>query len=132
MNGGGHDADLAFAGRDNSRAVRPNQPRTPVLQELPRLHHIERWDTFRDADDQIDFRVGGFHDCVSRKRWRNKNHGSISARLLDSVANRIENGPAFMRRTAFARRDSANDLGPIRRAGLRMECAFTPGESLNK
>ena len=50
----GHDADLAFAGRNDAGAIRADQARAAVLQKLPGLHHVERRNAFGDADDEID------------------------------------------------------------------------------
>ena len=119
-----HDPDFAFARRNNSRTVRPDQPRAPVLQKLPRLHHVERRDALRDANDQVEFGVGRFHDRVRGKRRRHKNHGRVSARLVRSFAHRVENGPAFVRSSALARRDSTHNLRAVSRAGLGMKRAF--------
>src|SRR5204863_8409374 len=82
VNGSWHDADLALTWRNNSRTVRPDQARSPVLQELPSLHHVERWNAFSDAYDQIDFRVGRFHNGVRSERRRRKDHRCIGARLI--------------------------------------------------
>src|SRR6266567_637782 len=78
VNGSRHDADLAFSWRDDSRTVRPDQPRAAVLQELPRFHHIEGRNAFRDAHNQVDLRVGRFHDGIGRKRRWNEDYGSFA------------------------------------------------------
>ncbi len=127
----GHDADLAFAGRNDSRTVRADQARAAVLQKLPCANHIERRDAFGDADDQFDFRIGRFHDRVGRKRGRHKNHRGIGAGFVRCLLHSIENGPAFVRGAAFARRNAADNLRAISGAGLGMERAFAPSQTLH-
>ena len=41
VNGGRHDADLALSRRDDPRAIRSDQARAPVLQELPGFDHVK-------------------------------------------------------------------------------------------
>ena len=111
--------------------IRPDQPRLSILQEFPGLHHVERRNAFGDADDQVDLRVGRFHDRVGRERRRHKNHRGIGAGLVGRFAHRIENRPALVRRPALAGRHAADDLRAVSRAGLRVKCAFAAGEALH-
>src|SRR5580692_445149 len=113
-----HNADLALAGRDNPGTVWPNQPRAPVLQKLPSLDHVERRNAFSDADDEIKFGVGCFHDGIGGERRRNENHRRVGPGLLDGLLHGVENRPAFMHGAAFARRYSAHHLRSVSRAGL--------------
>ena len=122
-----HDADLAFAGRDDARAVRSDQARAPVLQELPGAHHVERRNAFGDADDQFDLRVGGFHDGVGRVRRRNENHRRIGAGLVRRFLHGVEDGPAFVRGAALAGSDAADNLRAVGRASFGVESAFAAG-----
>src|SRR3954465_9136239 len=131
MNRGRHDADLAFARRDNPGAIGPDQPRAAVLQELPGFDHIECGDAFRDADDQIDFGVRGFHDGIGGKWGRHENHRGIGPGFVDGFLHRIEDRPVLMRGAAFTRRDAAYNFSAVSCAGFRMECAFAPRQTLN-
>ena len=99
----------------------------PVLQKFPRLHHVERRDALGDADDQVDFRIGRFHNRVRRERRRHEDNRGVGAGLVGGLAHSIENRPALMRRPTLARRHAANDLRAVSGAGLRMKRAFTPG-----
>src|SRR5437899_8592979 len=45
----GHDPDLAFARRDDARAIRTYQPRTFALEILPSPHHVHHWNAFGNA-----------------------------------------------------------------------------------
>ena len=121
VNASGHDADFAFARRNDARAVRPDQPRAPILQKLPGAHHVERGNAFGDADDQFDLRIGRFHDRVGGKRRRNKNHRGIGAGLVHRFLHGVEDRPAFVRRAAFAGSDSADNLRAVGGAGLGVE-----------
>src|SRR5579864_2324739 len=125
-----HDADLAFTWRDDARAVRADQARAAVLEELPRLYHVEGRNAFGDTDDQVDLRVGSFHDGVGRKwRW-NEDHGRVGSGLVDGFAHGVENRPAFMSRPTLAGRYPADDLSPIGGAGFRMKCSLAAGQAL--
>ena len=97
-----HDADLALARRNDARTVRPDQPRAPVLQELPGAHHVERRNAFGDADDQFDLGVGGLHDGVGRERRRHEDHRGIRAGLVDRFLHGVEDRPALVRGAALA------------------------------
>ena len=53
MNVPGHDADLAFARRNDARAVGPDQPRRPALRETAHAFTMSSGrDAFRDAHHQ--------------------------------------------------------------------------------
>ncbi len=131
VNARGHDAQLAFARRNNSRAVRPNQPRPPRLQKLPSPHHIQRRNALGDAHDQIDVRVGGFHDGVCCTRRRHEDNGRVRARLLHRLMHGVEYRPTFVNGTALAGRDSAHNVSSIFRTSLGVERSFAPGQALH-
>src|SRR5258705_3039602 len=131
MNARGHDAQLAFAGGNNSGTVRADQARLARLQELPGPDHIQGGNAFGDADDQLDVGVGGFHDRVGGSWRRHKDDGRIGSRLFDGFADGVEYGPALVSGAAFARRDSAHDLRSVFRASLGVERAFPAGEALD-
>src|SRR5882762_2501174 len=44
-----HDADFTFAGRDDARAVRPDEPRFLEVHDARDAHHVESGNAFRDA-----------------------------------------------------------------------------------
>ena len=54
-----------------------------------------------------------------------------AAGLVDSFLHRVEDRPAFVRGASLAGSHSADDLRAIFRAGLGVECAFPPGQSLH-
>ena len=128
----GNDAGLGLAGRDEARAVRPDQARRrPCLEERHRAHHVERRDAFRDADDERDAGVGGFHHRVGRERRRDEDHRRVGAGLLHRVAHRVEHRPALVRRAALAGRHAADDGGAVGRGLLGVKRALAAGEALD-
>src|SRR5271166_1354006 len=131
MNAGRHDADLAAAGRDNTRAVRPDQPRILRLQVLPRLHHVERRNALRDAHDQRNTRVGRFHDGVRRTRRRHENHRRIGAGLRHRFSHCVEDGPAFMSGATLARSHATHHLRSVRLRSFGVEGSFPARQSLH-
>src|SRR5262249_1099812 len=51
--------------------------------------------------------------------------------LGNGVGNGVEDGPAFVRRAALARRDAAHDVGVVGRGLLRMKRALASGQTLH-
>jgi hypothetical protein len=96
MNMTGHDSNLAFAGRNNSGTVRPDQARWLIAQILFNFHHIERGNAFCDADHNRNSRVGRFHDRVRGKGRRHIDDGRIGACLFDCVCDRVEDRDVFV------------------------------------
>ena len=109
----------------------PIRRESPVLQKFPGLHHVERRNALGDADDQIDFRVGRFHDGVGRERRRHENHRGVGAGLVGRFLHGVEDRPALVRGAALARRDAADNLRAVSGAGFRMKRAFAAGQALH-
>jgi hypothetical protein len=128
----GDDADLGFPGRNEARAVRADQARRgPILEKRHRAHHVQRRNTFRDADDEREAGVGGFHHGVGRELRRDENDRHVGAGLLDGVLHGVEHRPALVRGAAFAGRDAAHDGGSIRRRLLGVKRPFAAGQALH-
>src|SRR5258708_35390877 len=53
-----HDSDLALAGRDNSGTIRADQARGFLAEIFFDLNHVERRNSFGDADDHRNARFG--------------------------------------------------------------------------
>src|ERR1700685_1012344 len=70
----GHDADFAFAGGHDARAVRSDQPRLRTAKRALDLDHIEHRNTLGDADDERDFGVDRLADRVGCARRRHVNN----------------------------------------------------------
>ena len=126
-----HDADFALARRNDARTVRADEARAAVLKKFPDPDHVERRNAFGDADDEFDFRIGGFHDGIGRKRRWNEDDRRVGIGGTYRLLHGIKYRPALMRATAFAGSDAADDLGAIFRACLSMERAFPAGEALH-
>ena len=54
-----HDAYLALPWRDDTGTVGSNQSNTQLITTHFCIQHIQRWNTFRNADNQFDARVSG-------------------------------------------------------------------------
>src|SRR5688572_19763906 len=127
----GNDPCLRFARRDRAGTVRADHARRLILQIGKRTHHVERWNAFRDAHDQAQAGVSGFHDRVGRKCRGNEYHRGIGARLFHGICHRVEHRPSLVSRAPFARRDAANDLRPVRGRLLGVKRALFAGKTLN-
>src|SRR5260370_32784830 len=67
----GHDANFAFAWRDDAGAVLADEARFLEVHDGGDAHHVERGDAFGNTDDQRELGIGSFQDCVGRIPWRN-------------------------------------------------------------
>ena len=64
------DTDFALAGRDHTRAVRPNQANAHFIALDLHFEHIEGRNAFGDADDQLDTAEHRFKNRVlAERRW---------------------------------------------------------------
>src|SRR5262249_3707057 len=127
-----HDPDLAGARRDDSRAIRSDQPRTRVmgLQIGDGAYHINHRNALSDRNDDLDARFSRFHDCVGRKwRWH-EDHGRIGPRRRHGFAAGVEYRHAERRRATTAWRDSAHEIRAIRLALLGMKRPRFAGDAL--
>src|SRR5258708_1954325 len=99
-----HDADFAFARRDDSRTIWPDQARSLPLKEVARANHVESWDAFGDANDEFDSCLCCFHDRISRIWRRNEDHCCVGARLATRFVDGVEDVDSFVFDSALARR----------------------------
>ena len=60
MNVAGHNADFAFAGRDDARTVGTDQASFAAHQRTFDLQHIQHGNAFGDAHDQFNFSINSF------------------------------------------------------------------------
>ena len=114
MNVARHDTNLAFAGLDDTGAVRANQSRL-VLRSHDGLHldHVEGGDTLSDAHDEVHLGLDGFQDGVGREGRRDVDHRGLSIGLLLALGERGVHGQTKMRGTALSLVDATDDLGAI-------------------
>ena len=84
MDVSGHDSDLTFSWFDNSWAVWTDQSRLRLrLHDRLDFDHVESWDSFGDAYDEVDFGLNGFENGICGEWWRHVNHTCIgSGRFL--------------------------------------------------
>src|SRR2546429_5370819 len=127
----GHDADFAFAGGDDARAVRTDETRFLEIDDGGDTHHVKGGNAFGDADDERELGVRGFEDGVGGVRRRNKNDGGVCAGSFRGVSDGVEDGAFKMFRSTFAGCDAANHVGAVFEHLLRVESAFTAGEALH-
>ena len=85
-----HDADLALAGGNHTRAVGTDQAHVGGVQVCLDRQHVQRRNAFGDADDQFDAGVHGFQNGVFTERCRDIDHRCGGARGIHSLTNRIE------------------------------------------
>src|SRR5262249_30497285 len=108
MNVTGHNADLAFAGRDDAGAIGADEARIFGFEKLPGLHHVDDGNAFGYAHDEGDAGVGGFHDGVGRVGRRNKDHGRIGGGGFGGFGYGVEYRTLKMGRSAFAGGDASD------------------------
>src|SRR5580698_232802 len=90
VNAARHDADFAFAGRDDAGAVGADEAGFVEVYCGGSTHHVDYGDAFRDADDERNFGVRGFEDGVGCVGWRNENDGGVRASRFNGFLNRVE------------------------------------------
>src|SRR4029077_7254012 len=115
----------------NSGAIRSDQPRLRIFQRGRDTHHVERGNSFGDADDQRQSRVGSFQNGVGGKWWWDKNDGSIRLGRANRLGHGVEYGHVEMLRSAFAWCDACDDLRAVLQHLLGMKAAFAAGEALD-
>ena len=128
----GHDPDLALSGRDDARAIRPDQARTGGADEILDLDHVQHRDAFADADDQGDAGQRRFDDGVGGKRGRHKNDRHIGRRFALTASSTVL-------KTGFSRWICPPLPGVMPPTTLRavfdhlrgMKSAFAAGKTLN-
>src|SRR6186713_142677 len=125
-----HDADLAFARRDDARAVRPDESRAGAGERGLHAHHIVDRNALGDAHHELDAGIRRLEDRVRRKRRGHVDDAGSGASVLDRIGHRVEHGQIEVFFATAARRDTADHLGAVLDALLAMERALLAGESL--
>src|SRR5690606_7781076 len=126
----GHDADLALAGGDDARAVRPDQAYAQFVALDLGIQHVEGSDTFGDAYDQLDTGVGGFQDGILAERSRNVDHGGISTSSFHCFAHSVEYRQAQVRSATLARGNTTDHLSTVGNGLFGVEGALRAGDAL--
>src|SRR5690606_2262072 len=125
-----HDADLALAGGNDARAVRPDQAYAQLVAANLGIQHVEGRDAFGDAHDQLDACVGRFQDGVLAEGGRNVDHGRVGASGFHSLGNGVEHRQAQVSGAALARRHTADHLGAVGNRLLSVEGTLGAGDAL--
>ena len=131
-----HDADLDLVGRDQARAIRPEEQRLLAARRLalphpaPHLEHVVHRDAFGDADRQVELGLDRLPDRRRGARRRHVDHAGVAIGLGLRVRNSVENRQPEMSRAAFAGRGAADHLGAVSDRLLGMERAVLAGETL--
>src|SRR5580693_6113157 len=131
VNAAGHDADFAFAGRDDAGAIGADEARFFEVERGGDSDHVDHGNAFGDADDERHFGVGGFEDGVGGEWRRDEDHARVSAGGFHGFADGVEHGALEMLRAAFAGRHAADYVCAVVDHLLRVECSFTAGETLD-
>lgn len=94
------------------------------------LDHVVLWHTLRDAHNQRNFSVQGFHDgSGSAGRWHIDDRG-MGIRCLFGFRNGGKDGQAQMLSTALFGRNATNELGAILQRLLAVKRSLFTGEAL--
>src|SRR6266850_515267 len=110
----GDDADLALARRDQTRTVRSDQTRPPLVDERQDPRHVQHRNSFGNADDQTDAGVGGLENGGRRDRGRNVNDRRIGLGCVDRLGDGVEYRHGTLELlAAFPRRHTGDDAGAV-------------------
>src|SRR6266850_1394661 len=126
-----HDADFAFAGRNDAGAVRADEARFLEVDDGGDAHHVDGGDALGDANDQREFGVSGFQNGVGGVGWGNENYGSVCSRGFRGVGDGVEDRALKVLGATFARSDTANHVRAVFDHLLCVEGAFATGEALD-
>src|SRR5688572_26268813 len=108
-----HNADFACARGNHTRTVGPDQTGSPPFHEPSYLHHIENWNSFGNANNQIEIRIDSFHDGVGGERRRNKNKTDVTSSSGLGFVHGVKYRKTKMFRAAFAGRNTTHHFGSI-------------------
>ena len=103
-----HDADLAFVGRDDARAVGSDQACARTGQRRFDADHVVDRNAFGDADHQLDARIGGLEYGVGRSDSRHIDHAGGGAGLTHGIARGVEHRQVQVGGATAARLNAAD------------------------
>src|SRR5438445_1807778 len=132
VNLSGHDADFALTGRDDAGAVGADEASLAAAKCSGHAHHIQRGNTFGDADDERQPGVNGLEHGVSGKGRRHENGCGIGVRLARRFGDGVEDGHIVVQRAALARGDAGDHARAVSDHLPRMEAAFAAREALHE
>ncbi len=130
VNVAGHDADLAFAGRDHAGAIRTDQDGIAGFNFFVDANHVEDRHAFGDRGDDLDAGVDRFQNRVGGERRRNEDHRRVGAGLLDGFFDRVKNRHALDVLATFAGRHAADHVRAVVAATQRVKRAGVARDAL--
>jgi hypothetical protein len=95
------------------------------------VQHVHGGNALGDAHGEVEAGVGRFQNRVRGARGRHEDHRRIRARLLDRLADRVEDGKPQDDLSALARGDTGHHLGSILDRELGVELPH-PTEPLDQ
>ena len=125
-----HDADLAFTGGDDARAVGTDETAVAAVEGAFHPHHVENGNALGDADDQRHAGVYRLEDRIRGKGRRDVNDRRVGLGLTHRLGNRIEHRQAEMRLPALAWGDTTDHGSAVIDRLFGMEGALRAGEAL--
>ena len=125
-----HDADLAFAWRDNAWAVRADQGNTQFVALNFSVQHVQGRNAFGDANDQLDAAERCFKDGILAERSRYVDNAGGCASGSYGFFHGVENRQVQVSGAAFARSNATNHLGAVFDGLLGVEAALRTGDAL--
>src|SRR5580700_349174 len=130
MNVAGHDANLAFVGSDDPRAVRPDQRTLRAVERAFHPHHVEDRDTLGDAHHQLDARIYRFENRIGGEGRRHIDHGRGGACFGTRLVHRVEHRQVEMLGAALSRGHAADHFCAVGDRLLGMEGTLRAGKAL--
>src|SRR5206468_9945216 len=89
VNAAGHDADFAFAGRNDARAVRADEARLLEIHDGGHAYHVEHGNAFGDANDKRKASVGSFENGVGGVRRGNEDDRGVGVSGLGGLCDSV-------------------------------------------
>lgn len=127
----GHDADLALTRRDDAGTIRAYEARSRACVEVPlHTHHVEYGNSLGNADNQRHAGIGGFHDRIGGKRWRDVDDRCIGTGGSHGLCHRVKDGDPLEVGAALPGRNARHHLSTVFLAGSGVELSRRAGDSL--
>ena len=125
-----HDPDLAFARRNDTGAVRANQPAVTAHKRTLDPHHVQHRDPLGDTNNQRHAGVDGLKDGIRGKGRRHIDDRCIGTGVGHRLANGIEDRKVKMCPATLTGGDTANHFRAIGNGLFGMEGALRAGKAL--
>ena len=114
MNVAWHDTNLALSWLNYTWAVWPDKSSFILRFHYAfNLDHVEGWDTFGDADDEIHLGLNCFEDGVSCEWWRNVDDRGLSIGSSLGFSDISENWKTQVLRAGLSLVDTSDNIRAI-------------------